>query len=103
METLNYTFAPDLKRGDLCVFSSSSGVLIPGIFWGKGDAGNLQYAPLSDSTLDRLSEKKKPYVSYISGYHMEMRVAKISETSLTGTDLAIYQQIKQFFNENSNN
>ena len=88
------------QKGDLVVWSSTNGTLTPGIYMGTG--ASIQFWPLTQRTLDRLAEKKKPRVDYIMGSYCGVRVVKITPDVLEPEELRVYNEIKGIKNETTN-
>ncbi len=82
-----------LNKGDLCAYSGYLGKLYIGLFAGEG-SNSLQFFRLTQSTIDRIKEGKKPYVEYISGQHVWERVVKVTEDVLDPESLSFFKIIK---------
>lgn len=84
-----------LEKGKLYAYSGYLGKIYPGIF--VKDTGNsYQFIDISQRTLTALQEKRKPYVSYITGNNVEYRVVEIDPSVLDKGEQEIYNLIKQF-------
>lgn len=81
-----------VQKGDLVVWSATNGRLHAALYMGSG--GTYHFWPLNQTTLNRLAEKKKPYVDYISGSYTHVRVAKITPECLDAEELRVYKEIK---------
>jgi len=87
------TFAKDLKKGDLCIFSGYLGKLYAGVFWGLG-SGTFQFINLNQRTIEDLKVKNKPRVEYIGGAHSLRRVARLNPIELSQEEQINYSIIK---------
>ena len=83
----------NLKKGELYAFSVYGGRLQAGLYWGEGEAGNPQFCPLTENSLQRIEEGKKPYIEYIGGSNIDSRIVQIAPHSLDPDQLDYYNKI----------
>lgn len=88
------------QKGDLVAWSSSNGTLRPGIYVGTGST--YHFWSLTQFTLKRLAEDKKPLVDYITGSYPHVRIVKISPDVLEPEELRVYKEIKGIKDEVTN-
>lgn len=87
-----YIQTGNLQKGDLCIYSVYGGVLRKGIYAGPG-SGTYQFFNIDRYAADRMKEGKKPPVTYISGSHVQSRVAKVTTAILSQEEIEIYEEM----------
>jgi hypothetical protein len=90
----------NIQKGDLVAYSGYLGKLYVGLYVGEG--ASVQFWPLTQRTLDRIADKKKPYVEYITGSYTSQRMVKVTPDVLDSEELKVYKEIKGIKDEVTN-